>query len=633
MSDTSAATTLASIRVREAPVGRIFDFSDPDNSTEDEYFSGWELPLTPHRYWKRLSPFILDREGGRTVLECERNVAAMMITGNEDWTDYTIQSRVRLLHRRSNAGLLARYQTSRHYYLLNLELPGRLVLMCRDNCDWHELAVLEMDIDRTRYYQLGLTVKGNRLTASIDGDETFSVVDENYAGGRSGISTTLRTRFDGVEILSDPAGISKTDGRRAARLTKQKNIQDQYPQERLCAQYQLPAWEQEAVGFSRLGPGGSWGCLLFSKDCVFSSEFAKVYAGDSPPRVGVSDLDGNLIWGSDRHLRFPQAIDVNGDGREEIVAIHDDKTIVTLSPETGEIINEAPLPESCPYQGARGQVIAPDLYPWTAVDLTGTGVRSEIVINDDRQSRGGRTLWAYDGDLNPLWTATVGHPRYGHTLSACDINGDGRDEILAGFHLFDADGKLIWNCREAEFNADDHVDEVQVGLFGPNGEPRACGTNGDDGFYIMDGSNGEVITKHLAGHVQGCSVGNYLHDRPGKDYVVGVRWGNFGVLTTLDSLGEHVKFWQPDAVSQGGPAVRWTGDGRDLVFLSTTEEAFGLWDGYGNRCVRLECPELPNRGFYGISGGRPYVFDIDDDGCDELVICYDDQVLVYEAGS
>ncbi len=49
--------------------------------------------------------------------------------------------------------------------------------------------------------------------------------------------------------------------------------------------------------------------------------------------------------------------------------------------------------------------------------------------------------------------------------------------------------------------------------------------------------------------------------------------------------------------------------------------------------VRLECPELPNRGFYGVSDAIPYVIDIDDDGCDELVICYADQVLVYKADS
>ena len=60
---------LASLDLSHAPVGWVFDARDPDSSVEERYFSGWRLPLTPHRYWKRASPFAIDTEDdGTTIL-------------------------------------------------------------------------------------------------------------------------------------------------------------------------------------------------------------------------------------------------------------------------------------------------------------------------------------------------------------------------------------------------------------------------------------------------------------------------------------------------------------------------------------------------------------------------------------
>ena len=623
---------LAEINLTDAPVGRIFDFGDSDKTIEDKYLADWVLPLTPHKYWQRQSPYILDEEEDvGTVLECERSVEASMTTGSMDWGDYTVESRVRVIGQGAKGGILARYQTSRHYYLLTLECSGRLVLYRRDNTEWHVLAETPLEVDRRRYHTLGLSVEGECLRAHLDGVEVFDVTDGQYLTGGAGIHNQGRVRFEDVKITGGGNESENYEIRRTARANRAAEFQSKFPQERFLARYPKPNWPHEVSQLRRVGPEGTWGFLMYNSDSVFSAEFASRYGSGTIPRVGVSDTEGNLLWGQEIPIRFPYAIDVDGDGREEILGIMDDERMVVLSSENGEIVNEAPLPSSCPFQGRRGQRIAPDLFPWYPADLRGNGRQQEFVIKDDRESRGGRTLWAYDGSLNLLWAAQVGRPRYGHRLAMCDIDGDGREEILAGFHLFDADGNLLWKCLETELNDDDHVDEVQLGLYGPNQEPRGCGTNGDDGFFILDGGSGEVIARHNAGHVQGCSAGNYLHDRPGMDYCVGTRWGNYGVLSVLDTEGELVKMWQPDKVSQGGPAVRWTGDGRDFIFLSTSEKAFGLWDGYGNVCVRLDCPELPSKGSYGIQKGRGDVMDVDGDGCDELVFTYPDEAFVYKA--
>lgn len=623
---------LAAIDLTGAPVGRIFDFGDDDHTIEERYFANWHLPLTPHKYWQRPSPYILDKEGEATILECERRWEAAMITGDIDWADYTIETRVRVIGPGAKAGIIARYHTSRHYYLFTVELSGRAaVLYRRDNNEWHVLAEMPLNPDRRRYYRLSLAVQGQRLRAALDGVEVFDVTDERYPTGLAGIHNQGRARFDGVCIKTGPGERHGREKRHAARTKRLAGIQAQYPRERLVSRYPQTEWPHEISRMCHVGPGGTWGLLMYNSTSCFSAEFAARYSSRSLPRLGVSDLEGHLLWGTEMRIRFPYPIDIDGDGREEILGILDDELLVLLSSENGKIIHEAPLPKSCPFQGHRNKPIQPSLLPWHKANLRGNNGPQQFIVKDDRESRGGRTLWAYDGQLNMLWTARVGRPRYGHGLAVCDVNGDGRDEILAGFHLFDADGGLLWKCRDTELNDDDHVDEVALGLFGPNREPRACGTNGDDGFFILDGVSGEIIAHHQAGHVQGCSVGNYLHERPGMDYCVGTRWGNFGVLSTLDARGDLVKMWQPDNVSQGGSRVRWTGDGRDLIFLSTTEDAFGLWDGYGNRCVPLACPELPAKEFYGFQKGQNAVLDVDNDGRDELVFTFPKETFVYKA--
>ena len=131
---------LVEINLTDAPVGRIFDSGDPDNTVEQRWFAGWHLPLTPHKYWRRHSPYILDEEGERTILECEHSCEAMMIAGDEDCGDYSIETAVRLIGPNSKAGIVARYLTSRHYYLLTVESSGRIVLYRRDNNEWRVLA-------------------------------------------------------------------------------------------------------------------------------------------------------------------------------------------------------------------------------------------------------------------------------------------------------------------------------------------------------------------------------------------------------------------------------------------------------------------------------------------------------------
>ena len=128
----------------------------------------------------------------RTILECLVPRDAAMVTGDEDWADYTVSAKVRLITQyadpdedhpdvtEARAGLVARYQTSRHYYLFALVSTGKAALYRRAGGDWHILAETPVDLDRRRYYQMALSVQGNRMRATLDGQVTLEVVDDRY---------------------------------------------------------------------------------------------------------------------------------------------------------------------------------------------------------------------------------------------------------------------------------------------------------------------------------------------------------------------------------------------------------------------------------------------------------------------
>ena len=74
-----------------------------------------------------------------------------------------------------------------------------------------------------------------------------------------------------------------------------------------------------------------------------------------------------------------------------------------------------------------------------------------------------KTLWALDHDFNLLWKHE-GNP--GHFPWVYDIDGDGKDEVMAGYDMLDHDGTLLWSCH----NLDDHADCIWFGDVDGDGE-------------------------------------------------------------------------------------------------------------------------------------------------------------------
>jgi ADP-ribosylglycohydrolase len=104
--------------------------------------------------------------------------------GTADWRDYRVTADVTIFLAK-NGGLAARVGGMRRWYALLLSDDGAVRLV-KDREGTKLLAEYPLPIELYRPYHLSLTVRGNRITAEIDGVRVADVVDEDEpltAGG------------------------------------------------------------------------------------------------------------------------------------------------------------------------------------------------------------------------------------------------------------------------------------------------------------------------------------------------------------------------------------------------------------------------------------------------------------------
>ncbi|MFK7693292.1 FG-GAP-like repeat-containing protein [Paenibacillus sp. HJGM_3] len=213
--------------------------------------------------------------------------------------------------------------------------------------------------------------------------------------------------------------------------------------------------------------------------------------------VTAFDLDGNLLWqtgepttnaGSQGSDYPAQIADIDGDGRLEVLCVMDGRFVI-LDGQTGHVKSARELP-------------GPHAHDCIIVaNLTGGTYAGDVILKDRYH-----TLWAMDRDFNLLWKHE-GNP--GHFPWVYDLDGDGRDEVMAGYDLLDHDGRPLWSCRELE----DHADCIWVGDVNGDGEPELVIGGSVTVMYDRHGNElwrytGSVESQHVA-------LGRFRDDLPG----------------------------------------------------------------------------------------------------------------------
>ncbi len=572
--------TLLSLDLTGCPEGAALEWPDipkdrqvcgPPNPEVDGFFKGWTAALSG--WMGTPSCLKVVRENGESVLSNQpygqRGIQARVLVGGKmGWEDYAVEATVRLINQGPSSaygehtslpfvGVFARYQDLNRFYLLALR-PGGVTLFRRRNSEWTTLARSDFPVAPDRFYSLRLQADGKRLTGSVDGKNLVTAEDAEYECGKTGVRFNADVRVKSIRVSMDQAGIERAARREARQAEQVAEARRRYAGPVVHKTLDIPKLAPVLGGFN------CYPARLVSadkRDLVLTSGVGKTVA---------MDLDGKVLWEAPVFLDKVALGAPDANGVSRIVGLSGQR-LVMLDGRTGKQIAECPVP------GPRF------LYgPWRLGNLTGKGeVNYAVRLGDNTPD-----IIVYDENLKELFRRKVSI-EIGHTfgLGFWDVDGDGREELLAGGSLLRGDGKSVWDCRVTET----HLDQVVLGPLGPQGEPTAIFLGVDEGVFFLDGFTGDKLACVDVGHSQGIAVGNFRPDIPGLEPLVFDRWGAFGVTSLFTGRGAPLKQWMlvPEEYYALQLPVSWRGDGGELIMVSRKFDRPTLYDGEGREIFQL----------------------------------------------
>jgi hypothetical protein len=290
------------------------------------------------------------------------------------------------------------------------------------------------------------------------------------------------------------------------------------------------------------------------------------------------DLQGNVLWqtgtpdpeaGSQGSDYPAQIYDIDGDGQLEVLCVMDSRFYI-LDGSTGQTKASYDLPDPHAHDCI---IIA---------NLTGGAYASDLILKDRYHK-----MWALDRNFNLLWTHE-GNP--GHFPWVYDLDGDGKDEVMAGYDLLDSKGELQWSCSDL----DDHADCIWVGDVDGDGEPELVIGGSVTVMYDRHGLelwryDGSIESQHIA-------LGKFRLDLPGlqiagldrmvrEDDGKGLKGKD--ALFLLDSEGREL--WKEERKTDGWLTIaetvqNWDEGGQDYILAYRRGGGVhpALYDGYMN---------------------------------------------------
>jgi len=294
--------------------------------------------------------------------------------------------------------------------------------------------------------------------------------------------------------------------------------------------------------------------------------------------VVAQHLDGRVLWrwgdptvGRKKlhHDVACQIYDWDGDGRNEVVLCARD-ALVELDGATGRERRRLPLPKD-----------ATDCLVFA--NLSG-GPRPTDFLVKTRYTQ----IWAFDRHGRQLWTVEKpGGFLTAHQPVPVDLDGDGRDEVMAGYALLNPNGSIRWRFKSRQADQGrGHCDcfrPVRVGATPADSRfvLTMCGANG---IALLDG-NGQTLWEVTGQHFESVDVGRLL---PGPDRLqlavdIDHRpWGE-GPVWVLDEDGA-VRTRIMTAYARHHALLDWTGDGLDEIVVAQSRT---LYAGDGRSVARL----------------------------------------------
>jgi hypothetical protein len=460
------------------------------------------------------------------------------------------------------AGIVARMQDLRRYYFLTLEFPDAVALYRRDHRQWVKLAYRQTTIDVWTPYRLRLECRGNDLRAWCNGEWAFRAADYAYESGWAGVRATC-TSFVTDLSIGEPAAVHPPPGPCVT-----------LPAPETVADFDLAAEGKLSVRGKNASETMS--DERYNADIAVCGNLLVVrFHGGEATHIAV-DLSGRIVWraslpGVDHLVKLGP--NLAGVGKAELLLIEGS---------TGKVLRRAPTPKG----------VAPGNCPSAVADF---GALPCFFLHGGANDC---ALWAFDAELNMRWRVEApsggGH---GQHVSACDVDGDGHDEVFHGCALWDRTGRMLWKqdevIRRLKCPNGGHVDATVMGFFdGPDAPPTVHMASSSAGHNVADGRTGELLASHPQGHVQTVTSGRVVPGRPGAQVIATNRWGSYGVTGIYAGDGRRLARFQPGFVCQSAKTIHWVPGELQHLLVVDGPGWRGIYDHTGRRLVDLD-PLVP----------------------------------------
>lgn len=549
------------------------------------------------------------------------NMLPLFVTGDPEWSSYTLEAKVRPLSLAERAGVVFRYHHNRHYYICGIRNGDTAFLAVRQPLEtgfregvWRSLGEETFDYGVREYLDFKIEDDGRRIVCSVNGRRLIEADDAELTKGLVGTAANIPTRFTDFRVSVSEKIHGEILGRISARELEAARLRAENPKPKLWRRFKTPVWGGgRNVRFGDLNGDGEM-------DMLFAQQIPKVRgdAFDNISALTAVTLSGEIIWQVGRpdprnglltnDTPF-QVHDLDGDGDMEVVLAKDFKLQV-LDGKTGRVERWVWMPKAPstnrerPYQLNNGDSIA-------FFDLTGKGRRADILIKDRYQG-----IWIFDENLKP---SGQGSGQTGHYPFPYDFNQDGKDEIVIGFSVRDQQGKPLWS-RDAELK--DHTDAISAGNYSadPQARPRIYSCGSDEGFLVF-GEDGNIVKHVRLGHAQTQSVGQYRTETPELEIMISNFWRNTGIVTLLDPDGDILQQEELVPGSSHLQPVNWRGDGTEFAMLHGDAETGGMIDGWMRRAVIFSDDGHPELAYQ--------VLDVTGDARDEIILWDQEEVWIY----
>jgi len=324
--------------------------------------------------------------------------------------------------------------------------------------------------------------------------------------------------------------------------------------------------------------------------------------------VTAYDLKGKQLWqygtpgtshGASSDIPI-QVYDMDGDGKSEVFANMSDSEMTVLDGTTGKLVRTIPLPQA----GSNDSIAFANLrgkgWPEDILVKTRYSQNWAIVGIDDNTTtpptKAGTLLWHHAF----LPSDSSGSDRgTGHYPLAYDWNGDGKDEVMAGYFFLQSDGTQVWTTNTTS--------KPELTLYAGSLATADVDGNPANGYEIVVAGNVAAMFDWKTGtqlwqdnnavEVQQIGIGEYRSDFSGLEVVLLDRNGPLDaaghdgnmLLSSTDQL-----LWKEARTDYGWISItenmnNWLGEGSDLILSyhrgGTTPAT--LYDGYGKQVAQF----------------------------------------------